>query len=40
MKEEWEERMLCATECSRCHGKLDQRILSVYVLIIQREIEL
>ena len=30
MKEEWEEKILCATQCSRCHGGLDRRILSVY----------
>jgi len=30
MKEEWEERMICANQCSRCHGRLDRRILSVY----------
>jgi recombinational DNA repair protein (RecF pathway) len=30
MKEEGEERVLRATECSRCHGNLNQRILSVY----------
>jgi hypothetical protein len=36
MKEEWEERIICATQCSRCHGRLDRRILSVYVLIALR----
>jgi hypothetical protein len=30
MKDEWEEKLLCVTQCSRCHGRLDQRILSVY----------
>ena len=33
MKENWEERVSCATECPRCGKKLDkkdQRILSVY----------
>jgi hypothetical protein len=30
MKEEWEETILCATQCSRCRGGLDRRILSVY----------
>jgi len=30
MKEEWEEKILCATQCSRCREGLNQRILSVY----------
>ena len=33
MKDNWEERVSCATECPRCNKKLgpkDQRILSVY----------
>ena len=30
MKDNWEERMSCATHCSRCNDKLDKRILSVY----------
>ena len=33
MKDNWEERVSCATECPRCSKKLDpkdQRILSVY----------
>lgn len=33
MKDKWEERLACATQCSRCSEKLrpqDQRILSVY----------
>jgi hypothetical protein len=32
MKEEWEEKILCATQCSQCHERLDQRILSVYTI--------
>jgi len=33
MKNDWEERISCATECPRCNKSLDkkdQRILSVY----------
>ncbi len=33
MKENWQERISCATKCSRCDKKLgpqDQRIFSVY----------
>lgn len=30
MKEEWEEKILCATQCSRCQKILDERIFSVY----------
>jgi hypothetical protein len=30
MKDNWEERLSCATTCARCSKKLDKRILSVY----------
>ena len=30
MKDNWEERLSCATTCSRCNKKLDKRIFSVY----------
>jgi len=30
MNVKWEERLSCATMCSRCNKELDKRILSVY----------
>ena len=30
MKDNWEERLSCATTCSRCNKELDKRIFSVY----------
>jgi hypothetical protein len=36
MKEDWEEKILFATQCSQCHERLDQRFLSVHVLIAMR----
>jgi hypothetical protein len=30
MKDNWEERLSCATKCSRCNKELDKRIFSVY----------
>lgn len=30
MKEDWEEKILCATQCSQYHERLDRRFLSVY----------
>jgi hypothetical protein len=30
MRDNWEERLSCATKCSRCDKELDKRIFSVY----------